>query len=224
MAEEEKKTIGKVITNFLEKSRFFLLGIVIALIAVAVVFGIVIEVRNSNNEKAYTFIDEVSFSLVQNRKDLTGDELTTYEKDTITKLLEFSNNKKGSAYSRASLLAADIAFEQKNYVDAKKYYLEAQEKNPKAYTSAICFYNVAICSEELDQSKEAIEFFQKAIAEPDFPLTAHAYLNIGRIYESMNDYSSAITNYQLLCDNYSDDSWADLAKSRLIILNTEGKQ
>lgn len=224
MAEDEKKTIEKKVKTFLEKSRFLFLGIVITLIVVAIVFGIVVEVKNKNAEKAFKFIDEVSYSLVKNRTDLSGDELVNFEKDTITKLLEFSKGKKGSAYSRASLLAADIAFEQKNYSDAKQYYIEAQEKNPKAYTSAICFCNIAVCCEELGNTQEAIDYYSKALVEPDFPFAPHTYINLGRIYESINDYTLAISCYQKVCDEYSTDDWANIAKSKLIELESEGKK
>ena len=44
-----------------------------------------------------------------------------------------------------------------------------------------------------------------------------------RIIESKGDYEQAAKAYNEINDNFSSDSWANLAKSRLIALKNEGK-
>ena len=45
----------------------------------------------------------------------------------------------------------------------------------------------------------------------------------GRILEAKADYAKAAAAYTELNDNFPSDSWAKLAKSRLISLKNEGK-
>ena len=87
----------------------------------------------------------------------------------------------------------------------------------------MCWYNAAVCYEELGDTASAITYFQKAADTVGFGLASRALFNIGRIKDTAGDYEGAVTVYQQLNDAYPSDSWASLAMSRIIALRAEGK-
>ena len=54
----------------------------------------------------------------------------------------------------------------------------------------------------------------------DFELKPHAMFNLARLLETQGKTEQAITEYKKIVDTYSDSSWADLATSRLVIIDT----
>ena len=54
-------------------------------------------------------------------------------------------------------------------------------------------------------------------------MASHAYFSLGRVREAQGDYAGAVEAYTALNDNFPDDDWGNLAKTRIIELKSEGK-
>ena len=63
--------------------------------------------------------------------------------------------------------------------------------------------------------------FLKVLAEKneDFELKPHAMFSLARVYETQGKTEQAISEYKNIVNTYSDSNWADLATSRLIVID-----
>ena len=120
------------------------------------------------------------------------------------------------------MLAAEIEFSNKDYVNAAAYWDKAANANLKAYTAPLCLYNAAICYEEQGNVDAAIANIKKAVESENFNLKAKAIFNLGRLEESRGNNAAAAEYYNDLVQNYSSDEKAKFAKSRLIYLKEQG--
>ena len=99
----------------------------------------------------------------------------------------------------------------------------AAEKGKKTYLAPLCYFNLAACYEETGNIDDAATYYKLAADDKDFVVRTHALFSYGRVLESKGNYAEAAAAYTELNDNFSDDSWANLAKSRLIALKKDGK-
>lgn len=221
--KNEGKTISEKLSNFLYKFRILILSIVGLLILSAVGIGIFTTVKNSINKKDFAYLDELVFSLSKTNDELSEDDVAKYD-SILENVVDFTeNHKKGAPAARAFMIIASIEFEKDNWSSSREAWVSAANANAKAYTSPICFYNAAVCSEELDEMDKALEFYTKAADQQAFSLKPHALFNIGRINVELENFDLAKTTFQSLVDTYPSDDWADLAKSTLLLLLAEGK-
>ena len=76
---------------------------------------------------------------------------------------------------------------------------------------------------DLDKNEEAAASYKLAADNKDFVMRAHAAFNYGRLLETMEKYAEAAEAYQKLNDELPDDTFAKLAKTRLLQLKLDGK-
>ena len=226
MDKDEKKTFAAVLNEWLMKNRIVLLVILGVIIASCVVFSVVYSVNKSGLEKKFNELDAISYELTQlmSDTDMEAEEKTAKEADVLAEITAFAGkNKKSAAGARAFMLAADVEFKNGNYENAKNYWLSGADANKKAYTAALCWYNAAICCDELNDYDAALANIDLAVSRDDFKLKPRALFNAGRIAEEKEDYELAAEYYNKANDSFAGDSWANLAKTRLISLEAEGK-
>ncbi len=121
------------------------------------------------------------------------------------------------------MFCAELAFRQEKYEVAANYWKDAAAKAKKSYLAPIAYFNLATCYENLGNVDAAMENYKLAADNNDFVMRTHAMFSYGRILEAKADYAKAAAAYTELNDNFPSDSWAKLAKSRLISLKNEGK-
>ena len=124
---------------------------------------------------------------------------------------------------RAQMAAADIYFSNENWSEARDAWLKAATIDEKAYTASVCYYNAAVCSEELNDTDSAITYYEKALAGEYCEFDTHILFSLGRLLESKSDFAGAAEKYNELKNSYPNDPWTDLAQSRLIALQSENK-
>jgi tetratricopeptide (TPR) repeat protein len=216
-AQKEPQTAAEHIEAFLIKYRIILLSVIGALFFAALVSGIVFAVTSSIHKKGLEALDNITTTLTASSEE--------YEQAAIDALarLETLVTSGGIVGARANMLAAEIHFKDKNWTDARNAWLKAADLRKSSYLAPLALYNAAVCSEELGEPDAALQYFEKAAAARDFALKGHALFNAGRIKDAQGDYEGAAKSYTELTDTYADDSWANLAMSRLIALRAEGK-
>ncbi|HAH61802.1 MAG TPA: hypothetical protein DCL73_06865 [Treponema sp.] len=224
MAEKrfDKANADEKLSGYMMRHRIPIIIVTTVVIAAIVVYSVCTVVATKVNEKGIAGIDTIEYELTKNSSDMSETELETRRADAMTNLTPYLK-KNGIVGVRASMLAADIAFERKDYTNAETYWKNAAAKGKKSYTAPLAYYNEAVCSEELNNTADAAVLYGKAADAEDFMLAAHARFSQGRVYEALGDYKSASDAYNKVNDAFPDDTWAHLAKTRLIALQTEGK-
>ncbi len=221
MEQTEKKTLTDSIGDFITAYRKVILGLLVVIFAAAAAFGIGTAVLSAQKKSALSDLDalEVEYS------KLAADENADAQKksEIAAKAKALAEKSGGVARTRAAMFAADIAFADKNWEESRTYWLMAAKAQSKAYTSPICFYNAAVCSEEAGDLDAALSYFNTAAENKDFPLVSRALFNAGRIEESRGNYAQAVSLYEKLDASYSGTDWANLGKSRIIALRASGK-
>lgn len=217
---EEKKTFGDKFSLFLTKNRVWILGIIITLIVVAVVLAVVKVVSTEAHQKGLTELDSIVYNLTKTEEtSLPAAKTEALEK--ITALAD--KNSSNIVGLRAQMAAADIYFSNENWSEARDAWLKAAAIDGKAYTASVCYYNAAVCSEELNDTDSAITYYEKALAGEYCEFDTHILFSLGRLLESKSDFAGAAEKYNELKNSYPNDSWTDLAQSRLIALQSENK-
>ncbi len=219
MEQTEKKTLGSRITETIENSRVVIISILGGAIVIALVIGLVVFFKNSSIEKGLTELDQIEYKYIS-----LDTESETLEDDKTAILMEvtnFADNSSGVVSLRSYIFAGNIAFELEKWAEARDLYVNAYDANDKAYTAPIALFNAGICSDELNELDVAIDYLEKAVEFDNFPLMARALFNLGRIYESNNSIDNALEIYEQVSIDYSESSWAKLAKSRKISLSSK---
>lgn len=218
----DKVNADERLSGYVMRHRIPLIIVVTLVVAAIVVYSAYTIAASNINGKGIARIDTIEYELTKNSSDLPESDLETRRADAMTKITRYLK-KGGIVGVRANMLAADIAFERKNYAAAKTYWAEAAGKGKKAYTAPLAYYNEAVCAEEMNNTADAVSLYGKAADTEDFMLAAHARFSQGRVYEAQGDYKNAADAYNKVNDKYPDDTWAHLAKTRLIALKAEGK-
>ncbi|MBO4319476.1 MAG: tetratricopeptide repeat protein [Treponema sp.] len=220
LKKQENST--KKLENFMTRNRkpILISGICILVLALAVC--LFLGITDSIRKKALAAIDEIEYTYTKNFNDMTEGELPQRQ-DTALESLKPYLEKKDFAGVRANMLSADIYYSKNDYASALDYYVKAAETGSKFYTASICYYNAAVCSEELGKTADAISYYQSAADDQNFTLASHALFNAARVNETEGNYAEAAALYKKMIDSYSSDSWTNLAQSRLVQLRIDGK-
>ena len=222
MADYEEMTASKKLAGFIEKNKKAFIAILIVLVCCLIGYIIFASVAKSNKSKNLQTLDEISYELTSKSSDLEDAEIEARIATALEKAAPLTK-KGGVVGARANMFCAELAFKQEKYEDAANYWKDAAAKAKKSYLAPISYFNLATCYENLGNVDAAMENYKLAADNNDFVMRTHAMFSYGRILEAKADYAKAAAAYTELNDNFPSDSWAKLAKSRLISLKNEGK-
>lgn len=218
----EKATASEKLSGYMMRHRKPIIAGTVFVIGAIVVFAVVAFIMSRAAEKGISAVDTIEYEFMRESAGLSEAEAAS-RRDSAMAALEPYIKKSGIVGVRANMLAADIAFQRKSYGEAKSYWEQVAAKGKKAYTAAPAYFNIAVCCEELGDLVNAAAYYAKAADEAEFLRAAHARFSEGRVYEAQLDFVKAAEAYNKLNDAMPNDTWAHLAKSRLIALKTEGK-
>lgn len=222
MEKIQKETAGEKLSSFMIKNRKIIITLWLALVLGVVAVCVFIGVNQKSIKKSISIIEEIEYALTNDSNALTEDELKERKENAKEKLAPYLT-KGGIVGARANLLAADLAFSEKDFEKAKNHWEKSASSAKGSYLSPLSFFNLGVCYEELNDLEKAVSSYAKAANNEDFFLTTHAKFSEGRVYESLNDLENAKKAYQKLVDSAANDSWTNLAKTRLIALELQEK-
>ena len=222
MADYEDMTASKKLAAFIEKNKKAFIAVLIVLVCCLIGYIIFATIADSNKAKGLQALDEISYEMTDKSSDLEENEIaerlsTAYEKASAY------TGKSGIVGARANMLCAEITYQQKKFAESAEYWKATAAKAKKTYLAPLAYFNVAACLEETGNTDEAMENYKLAADNTSFVMRTHAMFNYARMLETKGDYATASTAYNELIDNFPSDSWANLAKSRLIVLKKDGK-
>ncbi len=217
MADKEITTSTKA-NAFLEKNVKVLVGLIVVLL---VLTGVAVATSSFNKkavENELAEVDSIEYSFKKDADDISAEDFAARQDKALADL-EALVSKSGIVGIRANMLKAEILFEKNDFENSRSAWLKAAEAKKSAYTASICFYNAAVCSENLNDLNGAFDYYSKAVSNEEFYLIDHAYFSLGRVNEAKGDAEAALASYQKICDIHPASSWANLAKTRIIALN-----
>lgn len=219
--EFEKETAAQSVNKFLTKNLKLLLGISAVLLIAVVSWALVATFSTKSTLNKLDAVELINYTFIRDASSLEGDELVEKQNAALDALKPYLSAQ-GPAGTRANIFAADLYFAQKKFGEARTCYLNAA-KQKKAYTSAIAYFNAAVCSEEIDELDKAASYYEIASKDADFVFANHAAFSLGRVYEAKGETAKASDTYQKLYDKDPQDSWGNLAMDRIVALKAEGK-
>ncbi len=222
MADFEEQTAGKKLAGFIEKRKTVFITVLVVLICLLAGYVVFASVADKNKAKGLQAIDEITYELTDNSRDLSEEEIAERLATALEKASAYAG-KGGIVGARANMLCAEITYQQKNYSESADFWKAAAEKSKKSYLAPLCYFNLAVCHEETGNNDDAATYYKLAADNKNFVMRTHAMFSYARILEAKGDYAGAAATYTELNDNFSGDSWADLGKSRLIALKKDGK-
>ncbi|MBO5607831.1 MAG: tetratricopeptide repeat protein [Treponema sp.] len=222
--DKEKKEFGaeKKVEGFMMRHRKGIIVVAAVVLAAALGTSIVVGVMEHQRKKGIAEVYAIETTYRKNFVSLNDEEIVTRQNEALASLENYTS-KTGIIGVRANMLAADIYFAKKDFTKSMDCWQAAADADKKAYTVAICNYNIGVCLDELGNSEEAVSFYEKAAEDSSFLLPSHALFSVGRLKEASGDYAGAQAAYQKMVDTYTDDQWTDLAQTRLITLKIDGK-
>lgn len=222
---EEKKSFADNVGGFLTKYRVLFIGVIIALFVVAIVWGIFSTMSTSSHEKGLNQLDSIVYTMTKAASTASDDaSIDAAREVALPQLLDLAGKNKGNIVGlRANMAAAEVYFSQGKWSEARDCWLEAAATKDAGYTAPVCYYNAAVCSEELSDVDAAISYYEKVLSSGECEFEPHVLFSLGRLSEGKGDYVAASENYLSLKDQYPSDAWTNLAESRLIALRAEGK-
>lgn len=222
MADFEEETASKKLAGFIETRKKFFIALLIVLVCFLIGYLVIASVADKNKEKGLQAIDEITYEMTDKSSDIDENEVASRQNTAFEKASAYVK-KGGIVGARANMLCADITYQQKKYAESAEFWKAAAEKSKKSYLAPLCYFNLAVCYEEAGNNDDAAAYYKLAADNNSFVMRTHAMFSYGRLLEAKGDYSTAAAAYTELYDNFSDDSWAYLAKSRLIALKKDGK-
>lgn len=218
----EKKSLSENLGDFILRNLRVIFVFCGVLLLGAVFAVVVISVNEKTIEKGLGKIDLISYELTNKSYDLSETEIAARQDKAVSSLSELVG-KSGIVGVRANMLSAEIYYQKKDFENARSAWLAAAQKGKNTYIVPIAFFNAASCSEELGNLDDAAAGYKSASEVKDFYEAAHALFSLGRVQEAKEDFVAAAASYQALVDKSPEDSWAKLAKNRLVSLKISGK-
>lgn len=218
----EKKSLSENLGDFILRNLRVIFVFCGVLLLGAVCAVVVISVNEKTIEKGLGKIDLISYELTNKSYDLSETEIAARQDKAVSSLSELVG-KSDIVGVRANMLSAEIYYQKKDFENARSAWLAAAQKGKNTYIAPIAFFNAASCSEELGNLDDAAAGYKSASEVKDFYEAAHALFSLGRVQEAKGDFVAAAASYQALVDKSPEDSWAKLAKNRLVSLKISGK-
>lgn len=220
---EKKASTVQRLGAWVAKKRIALLVVLCLLVLGVIGYAVGLTIHENIVKKDLDKIELIEFSLTKDASDLE-DSVITEKMDTALSNVEPYLSKGGIVGARADMLAADIYMYRKYWSKARELLADAANKRAKTYIASICNFNAAVCSEELGENDKAIEYYTKVCDDKEFVDRSRAYFSVGRINESIGNYDGAKNAYEAIASlGLSNDTWNDLAQTRLIALKAENK-
>ena len=222
MADFEEQTASAKLGDFIGRNKKCFITLLVLVICFLIGLVIGVSVSSNNKVKGLQALDEIAHEMTQKSSDLEDAEIAARLSTAFEKAEPYTK-KGGIVGARANMLCADITYQQNKFQESADFWKAAAEKSKKSYIAPLAYFNVGACYEELGNLDEAAANYMIASDFDTFVMRSHAMFSYGRVLETQGKYAEAVAAYKDLNSNFPDDSWANLAKSRIIALQNEGK-
>ncbi len=218
----EDKNFKTVLATFLANNRVPFMVIAAVVVVLVIGVGIYTYVHQNRVEQSAVAAEQMQTlfadwqSAEEAQKGELAEEIVATGEDTIE---DFSGMY---AAARAQLVLGRLAYSQEEYSAAVEHFTTLADSQPKSYLAPVALMHAAAAHEKAGDNENAIATYQRVRENyaDTFPETAHALFSIGRLYEEVDDRDAALQAYNEVVDNFSSSNWTNLARDRIIYLET----
>lgn len=212
------------IATFVQANRYlFMIGIA-AIFVLLVGFVIFSEIRLSRTQKSTTLVEQAqtvydNWSTAPDAKKKDIEAKLLGELDTIVKKYPHLY-----AAQRALFIRGSLYYDKKEWKLSAENYARLAASFPKSYLATISLVNAGAAYEQAGDDANAGKEYKKLVDNygTDSPEKPLALFSLGRLAEARKDYTAAKTQYDKLVSDFPSSSWTNLARDRIIYLQTEG--
>lgn len=212
------------IATFVQANRFvFLIGIA-TIFVLLVGFIIFSEVRSARIQKSTVLVEQAqtdydNWSTASDAKKKDIEAKLLGELDTIVK--KYPHLYAGQ---RALFIRGSLYYDKKEWKLSAESYSRLAASFPGSYLATISLIDAGAAYEQAGDNASAENEYKKLVdkygaGSPERPL---AIFSLGRLAEAKKDYTAAKTQYDKLVSDFPSSSWTNLARDRIIYLQTEG--
>jgi tetratricopeptide (TPR) repeat protein len=143
-------------------------------------------------------------------------------KTTIADLKKFIDSTYfGFPHAMAFYALGNLYYNQKEYLEAKKYLVRFAEKEPGSHLAPMALMKGAIALEEAKDLKGALELYQRLENKYAESIMAdQIFFNMARLYGKMNDVLNSRKYYNRVISGFPESAFVVQAKKRLFTLGT----
>ncbi len=219
---ETSLTRAEKIANILKNNSKKLIVAAIAVVAILVLIGLYDFYTKGQKEKALLHAETIEetyskwINSAEADKESVAAELESVLEEGVS---EFSGSyaELRALYTRGLYLA-----QAENWDESIEAFISVSEKFSDSYLAPVALFNAASIADQAGNSEQSLGLYKSVLdkfgsVSADIPETL---FNIGRLNEEMGNAEDAIASYQRILDDYSSSNWTNIAKSRIIALNT----
>ncbi len=217
-----EKTRAEKVAEIIKANSRKLIALSAALLLVLLLVGVFETVSSKRAEKALLHAEQIEdvykqwITSAEADRGAVSEELTALITEAIS---DFDGSYAAlRAYYTKGLLNA----EEQKWDDSIASFLAVAEKYPSSYLAPVALFNAASIADQSGDTEKALSLYESIIENfsdisADIPETL---FNIGRLNEELGNADNAVVSYQKILDDYNSSSWTNIAKSRIISINT----
>lgn len=218
----EKKNLESDFENFFIRTKYLWIVLICAVAVALAVICTVLAVTSSNSKKASDFLEDAIFNYESALANKPDTEVADIENEFIATLEDYTATKgKNKNTIRVYMTLAKVYMDREDWEKSLENWQNASKCSKSSYLAGISDFNAGVCCEQLGKTETALECYKSAASNKNFHLVPHALFSQARVLENLGKSTDAIEVYSKIIDTYADDEWADLAKSRIILLNAQ---
>jgi len=212
------------VSNFLQKYRALLLGLVAAVIVIVAVLAIWTQVDASTKVTFAAKIEKSQADYVTWQAESDATKKAELAKTLEAELADVQKNAPvGYGLSKAWFLQGNYFASEKKWADASKAFRTVFDKEPASYLAPISLLNAAVSLEEAGDAAGALAAyaeFDKHFAT-DAVLAPQVLFTEGRLNEGLQKTADALAAYKKLQEKFPDSSWTKLGRDRILLLSQD---
>lgn len=207
--------------SFFNRNRKILIAAIIIVLLGTIGALIVSPILDEREDQAWRLAEKIERAYDDYKAGINETETAELLEDLNLLLNEGIIDYKGTyASQRAYLVKAQLNIENEEWVSAAENFMVVADEYSNSYIAATSLFSAASLYEESGDNDSAISALQTLVSDykaisPDI---AHAYFNLGRLFEAINETEKALEMYETITVDYSDSDWKNLAKTRIITL------
>ncbi|MCD6397831.1 MAG: tetratricopeptide repeat protein [Spirochaetaceae bacterium] len=222
--KNEGSTFKQKLTIIIQKNSTILLGLLALIVIVVIGLLIYNSIQLKSLEKETQQIEAIQDNYEKISLLTDEGEIEKARSSLLTDLDTLINSSsKNYALQRGLFIRANLYYNNNELKKSVDDFKLLAKTFPNSYLAAISLVNAGTALEDQNKTDDAIEVYKMVIDKysKTSPETANIYFSIGRLFEENGDFKAAKEEYNTLLDNFPDSNWTNLARSRIIFLESK---
>jgi len=222
--KNEGSTFKQKLTIIIQKNSIILLGLLALIVIVVISLLIYNSIQLKSLEKETQQIEAIQDNYEKFSLLIDEGEIIKARSSLLTDLDTLINSSsKNYALQRGLFIRANLYYNNNELDKSVNDFKLLAKTFPDSYLAAISLVNAGTALEDQKKTDDAIDVYKMVIDKysKTSPETANIYFSIGRLFEEKGDFKAAKEEYNTLLDNFPDSNWTNLARSRIIFLESK---